>query len=111
METVRLNVLGCANLLEAARQAGAKQFVFASTIYVSSESGGFYRASKQACELLVEEYQRQFGLDYTILRYGTLYGGRTDERNSVHRYLRQALLNRRSRRRSRCSRARRACRR
>ena len=95
VETAQLNLVGCAHMLEAARQSGVSRFVQASTIYVSSESGGFYRASKQACELWVEEYQRQYGLDYTILRYGTLYGGRSDSRNSVYRYLRQALVSRR----------------
>jgi len=95
IETAQLNILACAHALEAARLGGATRFVQASTIYVSSAAGGFYRASKQACELWVEEYQRQFGLDYTILRYGTLYGGRSDVRNSVHRYLREALTTRR----------------
>ena len=95
IETAQQNMLGCVHLLEAARLGGASRFVQASTIYVSSEAGGFYRASKQAGELWVEEYQRQFGLDYTILRYGTLYGRRSDARNSVYRYLRQALVSRR----------------
>src|SRR5205085_10559999 len=95
VETARLNMLGTVHLLEGARRAGAIRFIQASTIYVSSEAGGFYRASKQACELWVEEYQRQFGLDYTILRYGTLYGVRSDARNSVYRYLHQALVSRR----------------
>jgi UDP-glucose 4-epimerase len=95
VETAQLNLIGCAQMLEASRRHGVTRFVQASTIYVSSEAGGFYRASKQACELWIEEYQRQFGLDYTILRYGTLYGGRSDARNSVYRYLRQALIARR----------------
>lgn len=94
IDTVRLNVLGCVNLLEAARHANIKRFVFASTIYVYSEAGGFYRVSKQACESYIEEYQRRFGLNYTILRYGTLYGRRADSRNSVYRYLKQALTER-----------------
>jgi len=93
-ETVRLNVLGCVNILEAARAAAVTRFVLASTIYVYSDAGGFYRASKQASELYVEEYQRRYGLDYTILRYGTLYGRRATGQNSVHRYLRQALEDR-----------------
>lgn len=94
IDTVRLNVLGCVNLLEAARYVNIKRFVFASTIYVYSEAGGFYRVSKQACESYIEEYQRRFGLNYTILRYGTLYGRRADSRNSVYRYLKQALTER-----------------
>ncbi|WKZ36496.1 MAG: NAD(P)-dependent oxidoreductase [Anaerolineales bacterium] len=94
IDTVRLNVLGCVNMLEAARHTGVKRFVFASTIYVYSEAGGFYRVSKQSCEAYIEEYQRRFGLNYTILRYGTLYGRRADSRNSVYRYLKQALYER-----------------
>lgn len=94
-DTVRVNVLGCVQLLEAARLAAVHRFVLASSIYVNSDSGGFYRASKQACELYVEEYQRRFGLDYTLLRYGSLYGRRADERNSIYRYLRQAFVDRR----------------
>jgi UDP-glucose 4-epimerase len=84
VDTVRLNILGCVNLLEAARSCGVKRFIFASTVYVYSETGGFYRVSKQACESYIEEYQRRFGLNYTILRYGTLYGRRADARNSVN---------------------------
>ncbi len=95
LDTIKLNVLGNTVLLEAARGAGIQRYVFASTIYVYGEAGGFYRCSKQACELYVEEYGRRYGLDYTILRYGTLYGRRADGRNSVHRYLRQALRDRR----------------
>src|SRR5438067_7479537 len=44
VDTAQLNVLGTVHLLEAARLAGAQRFVQASTIYVSSEAGGFYRA-------------------------------------------------------------------
>ena len=40
----------------------------------------------------MEEYQRLHGLDYTILRYGSVYGPRADDYNSVRAYLRQALL-------------------
>jgi UDP-glucose 4-epimerase len=90
-DTVAINVVGTVNALDAARAAGARRFVFASTVYVAGDSGSFYRASKQACELYVEEYQREYGLDYTILRFGTLFGRRASDSNSVHRYLRQAL--------------------
>ncbi|MBU0591893.1 NAD(P)-dependent oxidoreductase [Candidatus Micrarchaeota archaeon] len=92
VETIKYNILGTANILEACRQANVKRFVFASTIYVYSERGGFYRCSKQATELYIEEYKRKYGLDFTILRYGTVYGPRTDERNSIYRYLKQALV-------------------
>ena len=95
IETVEQNILGTVITLEAARQAGIKRYVYASSIYVYGEGGSFYRCSKQAAELYIEEYQRLHGLDYTILRYGTVYGPRADDHNSVRRYLRQALLDRR----------------
>lgn len=91
VDTVSLNVLGNVHALEAARLAGAERFVFASTVYVYSESGSFYRASKQASERFVESYQERYGLAYTILRYGSLYGRRADERNGIYALLRQGL--------------------
>lgn len=91
-DTVQLNIIGNLNIMDAALKANVKRYVYASTIYVYSGKGGFYRCSKQASELYIEEYQRRFGLDFTILRYGTLYGPRADARNSVYRYLRSALL-------------------
>lgn len=94
-QTVTQNVLGTVNILDASREAGVQRYVHASSIYVYSNRGGFYRCSKQAAELYVEEYQKQYGLDYTILRFGTLFGPRADARNSVHRYLRQAISERR----------------
>jgi UDP-glucose 4-epimerase len=91
VEATRHNVLGTVMALEAARRAGVKRFLFASTVYVYSRAGGFYRCSKQACEAYVEEYGRQFGMGHTILRYGSLYGPRASETNGVYRLLRQAM--------------------
>ena len=91
LETARINVLGNVQILEACRKAGVKRYVYASTVYVYSREGGFYRCSKQAAEQYVEEYQSRYGLDYTILRYGSLYGTRTDKRNGVWRIIERAL--------------------
>ena len=91
IETVKINVLGNANVLEACRQQEVKRFVYASTIYVYSREGGFYRCSKQAAEHYVEEYQQVYGLDYTILRFGSLYGPRSDLRNGLYRIVKKAL--------------------
>jgi UDP-glucose 4-epimerase len=93
LDTVRINILGTVNVLEACRVNAVKRLVYASTVYVYSREGGFYRCSKQAAESYVEEYQRTFGLEYTILRYGSLYGPRADMSNGLHRIVRSALLN------------------
>lgn len=91
VETVKINVLGNVHVLEASRQQGVKRFIYASTVYVYSREGGFYRCSKQAAEHYVEEYQQIYGLDYTILRYGSLYGPRADHSNGLYRIVKKAL--------------------
>jgi UDP-glucose 4-epimerase len=91
LETVQVNVLGTVNVLEVCRLHAVRRFLYASTVYVYSREGGFYRCSKQAAEHYVEEFQRAFGLDFTILRYGSLYGPRADARNGLYRIVRDAL--------------------
>lgn len=91
VKTVEINVLGNTIILDACRKNNVKRFVFASSLYVYSEAGSFYRSSKQACELIVENYNKVFGLPFTILRYGSLYGPRTDARNWIYEILKQAL--------------------
>lgn len=91
IDTVNTNVLGTVNLLDKAVKQEVKRVVFASSVYVYSREGGFYRCSKQACENYIEEFNNVYDLDYTILRYGSLYGPRADEANGVYRLLKQAM--------------------
>ncbi len=88
---IEVNVIGTLNVLEAARDAGVFRFVFASSIYTLSRSGGFYRVSKSAAEELVREFGRTYDLPTTVLRFGSLYGPRADGENAIARLLRQAI--------------------
>ena len=90
-DTVRVNILGNTLILDACRKYKIQRYVFASTVYVYSQSGGFYRCSKQACENYIETYHTQFGLEYSILRYGSLYGSRSDHRNSIFNFIKSAM--------------------
>ena len=92
IDTARVNVLGNVLVLDACRRHNVRRLVYASTVYVYSRDGGFYRCSKQAAEQYVEEYQRAYGLDYTILRYGSLYGPRSDNRNGLFRIVQDAVV-------------------
>ena len=93
VKTVNINVLGNINVMEACLAQQVERFIYASTVYVHSSEGGFYRCSKQASEAYVEEYQKTYGLDYTILRYGSLYGPRSDETNGLYRIVKSAIDN------------------
>ncbi|TBR22052.1 NAD(P)-dependent oxidoreductase [bacterium] len=95
LDTIRVNILGNGVALEACVRAKVKRYVFASTVYVYSRSGSFYSASKQACEAYIENYRRYRGLDFTILRYGSLYGGRSGDSNIVHKMVKEALSDKR----------------
>jgi len=91
IKTIHNNIIGTQNILEIARRNNVNRVMFASTIYVYSELGSFYRVSKQACEKIIEEYQREFGLDYTILRFGSLYGPRANDFNAIRSFLIHAI--------------------
>ena len=89
--TVEHNIIGSTAVLQSCLQAKVERILFASTLYVYSQQGSFYRVSKQAVELLIEAYHERFGLEYTILRYGSLYGPRAQEWNGLKRYVTQAV--------------------
>jgi nucleoside-diphosphate-sugar epimerase len=81
------NIQATQRLLEATRQSGVRQFIYASTssIYGNNVTGpettmprpvSPYGITKLAAEHLVQTYQQQFGLPATILRYFSVYGPR-----------------------------------
>lgn len=91
LETIEKNIIGNAIILEGCRNAKIYRFVFASTIYVYSNTGSFYRISKFASEMIIQNYYKEYKLPYTILRYGSLYGPRCQKNNFIYKILKQAL--------------------
>lgn len=92
VETMEINVVGTAKCLEAARRAGVKRFLYASSVYVSGNRGSFYRVSKQAGESLCKMYAEEFGLQYSILRYGSLYGREANHWNFIYGVCKDLLV-------------------
>jgi UDP-glucose 4-epimerase len=87
-----INVIGTLNLLEAAREAGVRRFVYASTggaIYGEAEElparedsairpEAPYGQAKYAGEGYCDLYRRLHGLSTISLRFGNVYGPRQD---------------------------------
>lgn len=86
VDTVKYNILGHTIVLDACAKNSVDRVLFASSIYVYGKHGSFYRLSKQACELLCDAYQDEYSLNYTVLRYGSLYGPRAQEWNGIVRF-------------------------
>lgn len=100
---VSVNVDGTAALLEAARQAGVRAFVFASSSSVYGDEAAVpfredwpavrpispYAATKRAGELLCATYAHLFGLRIVALRFFTAYGPRQRPDLAIHAFTRR----------------------
>ena len=100
-----VNARGTAAVLEAARRAEVKRFVYASTIWVYSDTedetvsettllpppAHLYTATKLAGELYCKSYQELYGVNYTILRFGIPYGPRAREAAVVPAFVNKAF--------------------
>ena len=90
-ETIELNIMGLTKALGAAVKNNIKKFIYASTMYVYSSHGSFYRASKQAAEIIIETYQETYGIEFVFLRYGSLYGPRAQDWNGIRGFAKQVI--------------------
>ena len=91
VKALELNVMGNLNILEACKKYHIKRFVYASSAYAMSDKGSFYGISKLTSEKLVEEYYKKFGQEFTIVRYGSVYGERDYHNNYIYNLLKEAL--------------------
>src|ERR1700729_4017852 len=101
----RVNARGTVAVLEAARRAGVKRIVYASTIWVYSDCepdevdeqtllpppSHLYTSTKLAGELYCKAYQELYGIDFTILRFGIPYGPRAREAAVIPAFVNKAL--------------------
>jgi len=89
--TIEVNIMGLTRALDAAVKNNISKFIYASTMYVYSAQGSFYRATKQAAEVIIEAYQENYQLDFVLLRYGSLYGPRSQNWNGIKGFARQVV--------------------
>ncbi len=103
--TMDTEVEGAVNVARAAQKHGIKKLLFASTsgiydfnphpgamtedILVDPKSS--YAMAKRYVEKYFETYNKEFGMDVTVVRFFNIYGPRQDSRMVVPRFLQQAL--------------------
>ena len=90
---IEANVMGTTLSVSAASNMNVSRFIFGSTIYVYSPYGSIYRASKQASETIIEAYSKHSNLNYTFLRYGSLYGPRAQKWNGLKNRVSEIIKN------------------
>jgi UDP-glucose 4-epimerase len=98
-------VRGTMHVLEAARACGVRRVVYASTIWVYSDTPAdcheesiplqppahIYSATKLAGELYCRAYGELYGVEHTVLRFGIPYGPRARPAAVVPAFVRKAL--------------------
>lgn len=101
MRYARVNVEGTTVLLEAARRAGVKRFVIASSssVYGNNRKVPFaetddvsepispYAATKRACELMGHVFHRLYAMDVACLRFFTVFGPRQRPDLAIARFI------------------------
>src|SRR5574338_1068786 len=104
-----VNILGLINLLQNATRYGVRKIIFSSSgatygtvekMPVDEETRRSpespYGTTKMASEYYLRFWKSMYGLDFTILRYGNVYGPRQDplgEAGVIAIFTRQILLN------------------
>lgn len=89
--TMELNILGNINLLDESVKSGVELFVYASSAYAMNDKGSFYGISKLTSEKIVEEYHKQHHLNYSILRYGSIYAAVDFDNNYLFQLVKSAI--------------------
>ena len=56
IKTINTNIIGTSLALKASVDNSVERFIMASTLYVYSPYGSFYRATKQASEIIIETF-------------------------------------------------------
>lgn len=107
--TLKINLIGSYNVLEACRQQGVRRIITFSTsevygprIYQAEEDGHttlgplgkprwVYAMSKLGSEFLAESYQREFGMTFTSVRPFNVYGPGQIGEGAIHNFIVNAI--------------------
>ena len=89
--TMKLNLVANMRIAELCIKHNVSKYVFASSAYAMSEKGSFYGISKLASEKSIEEYHKKNGLDFVIIRYGSVYSEKPFDNNYIFNLIKKSI--------------------
>jgi UDP-glucose 4-epimerase len=105
--STQVNTIGTVNILEAARQNKCRRVILASTDWVYGGTKDLevnettclyppspdhiYMAGKIASEMYLFNYQKLYGVDFTVMRFGIPFGPRARAATVTHIFLSKAF--------------------
>jgi len=92
IEAMKYNVIGNGIIMQSCLDHKVDRYVFSSSVYAYNDIGGIYSSTKKASESFIKDFAKYYGLKYTILQYGTIYGVGAPKENSMYNYLKSALI-------------------
>lgn len=92
IEAMKYNVIGNGIIMQSCLDHKVDRYIFSSSVYAYNDIGGIYSSTKKASESFIKDFAKYYGLKYTILQYGTIYGVGAPKENSMHNYLKSALI-------------------
>lgn len=91
LKAVDLNIMSTIKILESCRSSNIERIIFTSSYFVNSNRGHLYTTTKKTSELFCKDYYRLYELQFTILRYGTVYGPRNRGEDIISIFVKKAL--------------------
>ena len=85
LKSAKINILGNLNILNSCVDNKVNKFLYASSLYSFSDQGSFYKCTKLASEVYIKEYNKIYGIKYIVLRYGSIYGEGSNDKNGINR--------------------------
>ena len=87
IDSAKINIIGNLNIIKCCIDKKIKKYLYASSLYAFSDQGSFYKCTKLASEVYLKEFSKIYDINYMVLRYGSLYGEGSNEKNGINRIL------------------------
>ena len=91
LDALKNNIIGTSNVADLCSHYKVKKLIFGSSMYTFSQKGSFYKVSKISSEKIIEEYSKSKSLNYLIVRFGSLFGPRSQEWNGITKYVKEII--------------------